>query len=410
MLSKLYLPLVDRFNSLSPSSILAIALLFIFSITAFTFSQFTANFQNFVYQADGFLHGTVFYHELPPTLHDSSVSGGNYYWAPGPLPALLLTPVVALFGIGSWQIYLSWLLLLVVIVLAYKIARNQGYSQDNSLWLTLGFVFASIYLGTAFRAQAWQISSALAAASALWLLLEWRGKNRAWLIGLFAAGALATRPTAALVVLAPMLDMVFSRQVNWQLKINWFIQALTTIILAGLLLMSLNHARTGNWLDSGYKSAQVSGPLAEVRDNNGLFSLKNIPTNLYFYFFIPPRPEFAENTYQLQPPYIKANIAMGFFFLSPIFLYLWRLRLRERWQKISLVTALSTTFLIICYYALNAWEFGPRYLVDVLPPYYLLLLTCFTQQQLQGRDKLLIGVSALFNLYLFTTIPWWSGN
>lgn len=409
MFSRLYLPPVFSFNKGNLSFIIAVGLLFIFTTIALTFSQFTANFQNFVYQADGFLHGTVFYHELPPTLHDSSVNQGNYYWAPGPLPALLVMPIVAIFGIGSWQIYLSWLLLIAVLCLVFKLARQGGFSQDNSLWLTLAFVFASIYLGVAFRAQAWQLSSALATLTALWMILEWRGKNRAWLIGLLAAAALATRPTAALILLAPLFDLIFSSHLNRRMKISWLIQAAIPITLSGMLLMSLNYNRTGNWLDTGYKSAAVSGPLATVRDTNGLFSIKNIPTNLYFYFFIPPRPVFGENTYQLQPPFIKANIAMGFFFLSPIFFYLWRLRPRERWQKISLVVALGSTMIILSYYALNAWEFGPRYLVDVLPLYYLLLLSCFYNNQLNWRDKLLIGLSACFNLYLFITIPWWSG-
>ncbi len=410
MFAKLYSSRLRSLPKLSASTILAAALLFIFTITALTFSQFTANFQNFVYQADGFLHGTVFYHTPPPTLHDSSFGKGSYYWAPGPLPALLLSPVVALLGLGSWQIYLSWVLLIAVLILAYKLSRREGYSRDNSLWLTLVFVFASVYLGVAFRAQAWQVSSALAAVVTLGLLWEWRGQNRAWLVGLLAAAALATRPTAALVIFVPLIDRLFTPETTRQQKVFWCIQAAVPIILAGVLLLSLNQARTDSWFDSGYMSAKVSEPLANVRERSGLFAIKNIPTNLYFYFFIPPRPQFADNSYQLQWPYIKANIAMGFFFLSPIFLYLWRLRPHERWQKTSLVVALISTIIILSYYALNAWEFGPRYLVDILPLYFLLVLSCFYNNKLGWRDKALIGLSAAFNLYLFTTIPWWSGG
>ncbi|MDZ4226311.1 MAG: hypothetical protein U1C66_02385, partial [Patescibacteria group bacterium] len=167
---------------------------------------------------------------------------------------------------------------------------------------------------------------------------------------------------------------------------------------------------TGSLWDTGYRSAQVSAPLAEVRAKDGLFSLRNIPTNVFFYFLVPPRPVFEPGTYRLQPPYVTANIAMGFFFLSPIFLYLWRLRGGDRTMRLTMFVAAGMTLLILSYYALNAWEFGPRYLTDVLPLYYLLLLTCFSDSKLIMRDRVLIALSAIFNLYLFATIPWWSGT
>jgi len=390
------------------STVYVLAIIFILTVVAFSSNQFTATAQKFVYQADGFLHGSVFYHTLPPSLHDSSVVNGQYYWAPGPLPAVLLMPGVAIFGLVPLQVYLNMLLLLAALVLTYLLAKQDKFSTQDSLWLALAFTFASIYLGEAYRAHAWQVSSAAAAVAVLLMLVEYRGRQRPWLVGLAAAAALATRLSAGLALLVPVLAMLFASGKSWQQRIDWLKRALAPIAVALLLLASLNYARTGNWWDTGYGSAQVSGLLAEVREREGLVSLKNIPTNVYFYFLATPRPVFVPGTYQLRLPYLTANIAMGFFWLSPIFLYLWRLQLKERFKKIVALVAAVMTVLLLSYYAFNAWEFGPRYLTDVLPLYYLLLLTCFVDNRLVTRDRVLIALSAAFNLYLFTSMPWWS--
>jgi len=385
-----------------------LSLLFILTIAAFTFNQFTSNFQNFVYEANGFLHGKVFYETPPPSLYDSSVSDGRYYWAPGPLPAIILMPLTAIFGLVPLQIYLNMALVVIVIGLSYAAARQHRFSQLNSLWLATAFTFASVYLGVAMRAHAWQVSSAVAAASILWMLYEYRQKNRPWVIGLAGAAALATRLTAGLAVMVPIIDVLLNKEKSWSEKISWLRRAAVPLAVTLVLLGALNYARTGNWLDTGYTTAMVDAPLAARRAQGGLFSLSNIPGNIFLYFFVPPQPVIEPGSYQLVPPYLKANLTMGFFFLSPIFLYLWRLKFKERLIKITALVAAGMTLLLLSYYALNAWEFGSRYLVDVLPLYYVLLLTCFPNSQLQTRDKALIAFSALFNLYLFTTIPWWS--
>lgn len=392
-----------------PATLTVFALLFVLITVALTFNQFTANFQNFVYQADGFLNGSVFYKTLPPSLHDSSQVGSNYFWAPGPFPAIVLMPLVVLFGLASLQVYLSMLLVIAVVYLTYLLARQSSFSFKDSLWLATAFTFASIYLGVAMRAQAWQLSSALAAVAALSMLFEYRGRGRPLLIGLAAAATLMTRMTVGLVFLLPLLDTLLNSNKTKEQKNKWLAQALLPIMIAVVILGALNLVRTGSLLDTGYNSAKVSNPLAEVREQNGLFSFKNIPTNIYFYFLTPPRPVFDQNSYQLVPPYISANLVMSFFFLSPIFLYLWRLKLNSRVKKITSGVAGLMTAVILSYYALNAWEFGPRYLVDVLPLYYILLLTCFVDSKLLVRDQILIASSALINLYLFISIPWWSG-
>ena len=59
-----------------------------------------SNFHYYNYLADAFLHGQLPLRLLPPTTQDLSFYQGQYYLYWGPLPAIILMPFVALFGVG----------------------------------------------------------------------------------------------------------------------------------------------------------------------------------------------------------------------------------------------------------------------------------------------------------------------
>ncbi len=82
---------------------------------------------------------------------------------------------------------------------------------------------------------------------------------------------------------------------------------------------------------------------------------------------------------------------------------MFRVSLRTRFDKIVAVVAAGLTLLLLSYYAVNVYEFGPRYLVDVLPLYYLLLLASLAEHGVWWRDRALILLSACFNIFLFWT-------
>ncbi len=248
-------------------------LLLFFLIIGIVFNVANKSDQNFVYQADGFLHGTVFYHTLPSDLKDSSAVGDKYYWAPGPLPAIILIPLVAIGGLGPYQMFINLALMLVVLVLSYLISRQEKYNQADSIWLAIAFTFASVYLGVVYQPQAWQVSSALAVAAALYMIYKYRQRAGPTVIGVAAAAALATRVTAGLVFLVPLLGAVLDREINNKNKLLWLGKFLLPIGIVVSLLLCLNFARTGNWLDVGYKTARVAPPLAATRQVTGLFSI-----------------------------------------------------------------------------------------------------------------------------------------
>ena len=59
----------------------------------------TSQFAYYNYLADALLHGQIDLRVLPPTTADLSLFHGRYYLYWPPLPAILLMPFVALFGV-----------------------------------------------------------------------------------------------------------------------------------------------------------------------------------------------------------------------------------------------------------------------------------------------------------------------
>ena len=59
----------------------------------------------FNYLADSFLHGQLHLRLLPSSLHDLSFFDGRYYLYWPPMPAVVLMPFVAIFGVNFSDIF-----------------------------------------------------------------------------------------------------------------------------------------------------------------------------------------------------------------------------------------------------------------------------------------------------------------
>jgi hypothetical protein len=177
--------------------------------------------------------------------------------------------------------------------------------------------------------------------------------------------------------------------------------------------------RFGDAFENGYRlignfaGVDFQRGQRELLREFGLFRLRNIPTNLYYYFVKGPDPVIQELSgtlgnkfpYILKPPYIKvANPGVSFFVVAPIFLYVFRSRLRQRMAAHALLAVLCVLIFLLSYYWNGWFQVGPRYMLDVLPFAYLLLLFSFPDFKLSGFAQLLIVASAFFNLYLLSTV------
>ena len=94
----------------------------------------------------------------------------------------------------------------------------------------------------------------------------------------------------------------------------------------------------------------------------------------------------------------------GFFVLSPIFLFVFRTDLRKRLVRILWMTTGLILFFLLTYYWTGATQLGARYMLDLLPWAFWLVLFAFEKRKLTGFAKILITASALGNLYLFAVV------
>ncbi len=392
---------------LSWGGVAALALLVVLVVLNVLFTVGVREYHQFVYQADAFSNGQLYLRILPEELVDLVKSGERYYSPLAPLPALLLVPFVALFGPLPFQSYLYPVITLLVITLTYQLAKRRGYTTTNSLWLALAFTFASVHLGVIFIPFAGQFSSTAAVVLSLATLYEYLGKRRFWLLGCLVGALFATHFTAGLVGLLVFADTALDAGIPWRERLQKLARFLVPIVIVGSMLLWYNYARFGNALDNGYMTALIRPEMqVNARAEYGLFNLKLIPSNIYHYFLAPPFPVIDPATLHLVPPYLKANLTMGFFLLSPIFLAIFfGLSFKDRFLKLTAIIALLMTLVLLSFFAINYFELGSRYLVDVLPLYFILLLASFPGRILLLRHRLLIFGSAVFNMWMFVTHP-----
>ena len=72
------------------------AIYFLLACVHYIMHPFNEN-QHFIYLADGWLHGHLYLHNIPPDTEDYTLHNGHWYVAFPPLPAVLLLPLVAIF-------------------------------------------------------------------------------------------------------------------------------------------------------------------------------------------------------------------------------------------------------------------------------------------------------------------------
>ncbi len=236
------------------------------------------------------LQGKLYFLDNSSPWSDATFHNGQYYWPLRIFPAILLMPFswVAnnLFGIHFWQGYIHFPLIIAIFILVKKLARIYNFSSDDSYYLAFAFCFASVMQFVSFNPLSWYYSHAVAVFFTFLAIYEYKTKNRMWLIGLFMAFVFMTRYTAGITSIFFALSVV-TKNINLSKKVNDLLQLFLPIALAGIFLLILNHVRFGNIFDNGYKSVNNALLTDEQRFellNYGLFQLRNIPTNFYYYF------------------------------------------------------------------------------------------------------------------------------
>lgn len=328
----------------------------------------------FNWLADAFLHGQLHLLVDLPETRDLIGYGGKLYLYWPPFPAIVVLPLVALFGTGVSDIVytaaigaataalVAWLLAL----LDQRGVAPLDPARRAILGLTMAFGSVQLILapvGTVwFTAQLIGWGCVLLAGIAA---LASRGPWGYCLVGLALGCAAGTRNA---LVFNGLWIACYLLLRDWRRPLIWRLRAiaagLAPVVVAVALLGWYNAARFGNPLEAGLLWHNMSDAFADNFNRHGIFSLQYLPTNLRYQFLA--YTVFSEERWH----------GGGLFWMTPVllgaFAGIWHWR-RDGLTWALLGGAVLTYIPIGLLLGSGYLTFGPRYLLDLMVP--LLILT-----------------------------------
>lgn len=326
-----------------------------------------------------------------------AVYNGDWYVSFPSVPALVMLPLTLLFGENTPNTLAVGLYFLGSYIAAYHLARRFREPAEAcfmALFMCLGCNMLDLSLTGDVWYQAQLLSFLLTTCCALGLTGESR---RGWVLALFClALSVGCRPFQA--VYAPFALAALWRKLNPEKALSpakTLLKMLPYLIAPALVAVALdwyNWARFGNPLEFGHNYLPEFTRDPELPQMGLKYVGGNILNLLRLPYFNDGRLEFERFNgfafWLANPIYVTAGIAMVV------------KAVRRRWDLLDtllLAGFAAELFLTLMHKTLGGWQFGARYLADLVP---MLLLI-----ELRGRDRVTaweraIGLFAIaFNLY-----------
>lgn len=347
---------------------------------------------HYVHLANAWLHGRLDLGPVAPGTNDwacfdtadqgpcpsglysfSGADAERYRWYVSfpPLPAALLAPFVAVFGLTTLDT-LIWVLvaglapaLLFVVLRFLRESRRTERTEREDLLLTALFAVGSVYYFVSVQGTVWFAAHVVASIFVCLYLLFSFDARRPSAAGLCLGLAFLCRP--ATLLLAPFF--IVEALGAWRRgrsalvgRLSWF--GLPLVVLASFA-MAHNVARFGDPLEFGHRFLQVRW--RSRIETWGLFSTHYLPRNLAVFFLSLP-------WWVGQSPFVRiSRHGLALWFTTPNLL--WSLWPKKPGLTIAgLWLAVVATALCTLLYQNTGWvQFGPRFSLDYLPLLFVLV-------------------------------------
>ncbi|MAD60333.1 MAG: hypothetical protein CMH49_02305 [Myxococcales bacterium] len=355
-----------------------------------------------------------------------------YYVSFPPLPALLMLPFVAIFGLAASDVWFTLIFAALNVVIAYssfKLILDNLSSNDrslggesnasplnqpkqsskvNALWLATSLCFGSAHLWCAVRGEVWFTALIIGVTCQL-LFFRWAWHlRRPLLAGLAYAAAFSTR--ASLVILALFAyAQIFSIEahINIKERIRKLVIFSIPPLCIGLCLLTYNYIRFEAWTEFGH-SYLAGGQIGRIHEY-GLFHWVFFKKNVIAAFALLP-------LLSITPPFFTYSWhGMSMFFSTPQVVFLAQRKARSpnslKLLKNALVACTVLIFLLLLFYQNTGWvQYSWRFGLDILPALTLIFLIKRSSEYKLFRFMVLWGV--LINLWgamIFGRYsPYWS--
>lgn len=337
----------------------------------------------------------------PPGTNDWAFYNGRWFVSFPPLPALVIAPAVAIWGLATRDA-LFWALLagLAPALLFVNLRRlserggSERSTRDNVVLSAL-FAFGTVYFFSAVQGTVWFAALVVSSILLMLFLLAAFEAEQPWLVGLILGGLLATRPPAT-----PLVGLVFTvealrryrrdveltiasdahplvRAFEWVrgahlgrvLKEHAKV-AVPVLVILGLQLW-FNYARFDDPFSYGHEYLQIRW--RQRIDDWGLINLHYFSKNLAV--FTSSLPWLYD-----RPPYVKISLhGLALWFTTPaLFWTLWPKsdvrspteppRISTTARTVGLwLAVLPIAFIDLCYQNSGWIQFGYRFALDYMP-------------------------------------------
>ena len=303
----------------------------------------------------------------------------RWYVSFPPLPAVLLLPVVAMFGLGTWDA-LFWALFaglapafLFIVLRFLRESKRSARSERDDLLVTTLFAVGSVYYFVAAQGTVWFAAHVVAVPFICLYLLYSFGARRPAAAGLALGLAFLCRP--ATLLLAGFFVLQASVEARGESggrpdrsrprlagTLAMFALPLVAIIAVA---MWHNAARFGDPFEFGHRFLQIRW--RSRIETWGLFSAHYLPRNLTVFFLSVPW--LIESS-----PFIRiTRHGLALWFTTPNLLWsLWPRTLDG--TIVALWAAVLPTAACTLLYQNTGWlQFGYRFSLDYLPLLFVLV-------------------------------------
>ena len=355
------------------------------------------------YLADAFLHGQYYLRIIPPTTHDLSFFNGNYFLYWPPMPALVLMPFVAVFGIGFSDIFFTVVIASINVMLVAHLLNSAEKAQIINITrfqkgiLVLFFAAGTVHLILAPRGGVWftgQLTGFMFVILSYIFALHYQGVGGFVLTGTAIGLAMLTRNHLLFAGIWPAYYLVSQHWHQKKKLAGYVLAALLPPLFLGLWFLSYNFARFGSFAELGIQYHQMADFFRANYDLYGTFHIAYLPINLYYQYLFYPLPLSAE-TFQ----------GGSLFMLSPVFFVIFPVVWKE--LNNNQVRILATTVLVVMIPILllmgTGWvQYGPRYTLDFTVP--LILLTARGLKYISNRVLVLLTLISVSHYVIGTII------
>jgi hypothetical protein len=342
-------------------------------------------FNAHIRQAYSFLHGHLWI-DAPYYIEHAQVGGFSYQLHPL-LPAFLLIPVVAVWGVNTNQTIVSIIFGALDAALAWRMLGRFRLTTNARAWLAVFFGAGTILWSESINGGSWEVSMVVAIAFTLLALDETFGAARPLWIGIYAGLAALARYDLAFVW--PFYVVMVYWRARGIRELAGFIPGFA---LAAIVYVVFNELRYHSFFDRGVFIFAPPG--------SRLFALANFPGNIYTLLFMAPS---VNGNF----PYIHPTFGgQALILTSPAFVLALRPSYRKFETAMVALAALIAMTPSLFYFTNGFSQFGTRHYLHAFP-FLLVLMAIGVHRRADQMTRILIVASVFLIAFGVWHIRWY---